>query len=92
MIDAAAALLAAPAADGGGMTVAQLLTTLVAVIVATKLLAALAQRLGQPAVLGELIAGILLGGSALRLLDPAAPVIHALAELGVLVLLFEIME
>lgn len=89
MIDAIA-LLAAPAAERGAVTITQLLATLVAVIVATKLLGALAQRLGQPAVLGELIAGILLGGSALRLLDPSAPVIHALAELGVLVLLFEI--
>lgn len=86
----AIALLAAPAADGGAMTIAQLLLALVAVIVATKLLGAVAQRLGQPAVLGELVAGILLGGSVLGLLDPTAPVVHALAELGVLVLLFEI--
>src|SRR5215212_4399733 len=67
-----------------------LLLTLVAVIVATKLLGELAQRVGQPAVLGELVAGIVLGGSALGLLDPADPVIGALSELGVLVLLFEI--
>jgi Kef-type K+ transport system membrane component KefB len=46
--------------------------------------------LGQPAVLGELIAGVLLGKSVLGLLDPADPVIAALSELGVIVLLFEI--
>ena len=67
-----------------------LLITLVAVIVATKLLGELAQRLGQPTVLGELLAGILLGASVLGLLDPASPVIHALSEIGVLILLFEI--
>ncbi len=67
-----------------------LLGTLVALLVATKLLGALAQRFGQPAVLGELVAGVLLGGSLLGVLDPTEPVLHALSELGVLVLLFEI--
>ena len=68
----------------------ELLGKLVAIIVATKLLGDLAQRIGQPAVLGELIAGILLGASVLGLIKPDDPVVHALAEIGVLVLLFEI--
>ena len=68
----------------------QLLLVLAALLATTKLLGALAQRVGQPAVLGELLAGVLLGGSVLGLLDPTDPVIHALAELGVIVLLFEI--
>ena len=67
-----------------------LLATLVAIILATKLLGALAQRLGQPSVLGELLAGVVLGGSVLGVIDPHSPVIFALAELGVLILLFEI--
>jgi Kef-type K+ transport system membrane component KefB len=67
-----------------------LLITLVAIIVATKLLGELAQRLGQPTVLGELLAGVILGASVLGVLDPQSPVIHALSEIGVLVLLFEI--
>jgi len=67
-----------------------LLLVMAALLVTAKLLGALAQRLGQPAVLGELVAGVLLGGSVLGLLDPADPVIRALAELGVIVLLFEI--
>ena len=67
-----------------------LLGALVATLVAAKALGALAQRLGQPSVLGELIAGIILGGSVLRVLDPGNPAIHALSEIGVLVLLFEI--
>lgn len=67
-----------------------LLIALVAVIVTTKLLGELAQWLGQPTVLGELMAGVLLGASVLGVLHPRDPVIHALAEIGVLVLLFEI--
>ena len=67
-----------------------LLISLVALLVATKLLAALAQRFRQPAVVGELIAGVILGGSVLGIVDPNDPVIHSIAELGVLVLLFEI--
>ena len=44
-----------------------LLVVLIAVLVGTKLLGALAQRAGQPAVLGELVAGVLLGGSVIGL-------------------------
>lgn len=69
---------------------APLLLSLVAVLLSTKFLGALANRLGMPAVLGELTAGVLLGVSLLGILDPHEPVIHALSELGVLILLFEI--
>ncbi|MFL5562896.1 MAG: cation:proton antiporter [Gemmatimonadaceae bacterium] len=67
-----------------------LLGALVATLVAAKALGAIAQRLGQPSVLGELIAGIILGSSVFGILDPQMPAIHALSEIGVLVLLFEI--
>src|SRR4051794_14762953 len=67
-----------------------LLAVLVAVIVATKVLGEVAQRIGQPSVLGELVAGVVLGRSVLGLFDPADPVIAAMAEIGVMVLLFEI--
>lgn len=82
------AMFAAPAS--GGPDVAGLLLTLAAVLAATKIVGALARRVGQPAVLGELVAGILLGGSVLGVLDPAEPVLKTLAELGVLILLFEV--
>lgn len=68
----------------------ELMASLVAVIIATKVLGGLSQKIGQPAVLGELVAGILLGASVFALLDPSAPAIAALAEIGVIVLLFEI--
>lgn len=69
--------------------VASLLGALVAIFIATKILGELAQRVGQPAVLGELIAGVLLGTSALRIVNPSDPVLSALAQIGVIVLLFE---
>lgn len=68
----------------------EILGALVAIIVATKLFGELAQRVGQPAVLGELIAGVVLGGSVLGVLSPTSEVLQTFAELGVLVLLFEI--
>lgn len=78
------------AAAGGNTEFEHLLLVLVAIIVATKLLGALAQKIGQPAVLGELVAGVLLGGSLLGILEPTDAVVHALSELGVLILLFQI--
>ncbi len=67
-----------------------LLAALVALLLTAKLLGVLSQRIGQPAVVGELLAGVILGKSVLGVLDPSDPVIVAFAELGVLVLLFEI--
>lgn len=67
-----------------------LLFVLAAVILATKLLGEVAQRFGRPAVLGELVAGVLLGASVLGIYDPHSPVLQAFAQLGVLVLLFQI--
>lgn len=65
---------------------------LAAMLVAAKLLGELAERLGQPAVLGELIAGVLLGGvlGIVPTEGPAGEIVHVLAELGVVLLLFEI--
>ncbi len=81
------------AAGAGGHSIAGFLLTLAAILLAAKLFGELAERIGQPAVLGELLAGVLLGSSALGLIPatgPTAEIITILAELGVLVLLFEI--
>lgn len=81
--------IAAAAAEGGsGYTIPQLLLVLAAVFAATKLFGEIAVRFKQPAVLGEIIAGVVLGGSVLGWLNPQDPVIHALSEIGVIVLLF----
>src|SRR5262245_38359171 len=78
------------------LDVPQVLGVLTLLLVAARLLGALARRLGQPAVLGELLAGVLAGGSVLGLVDPNNPAdpraeaLHLLAEIGVVILLFEI--
>jgi Kef-type K+ transport system membrane component KefB len=68
----------------------QFLGLLVLILGAAKLCGALAQRFGQAAVLGELVAGVLLGSSVAGLVDPKHEVLYVLAELGVAILLFEI--
>jgi len=72
----------------GGPGVARLFVVIAAVFVAAKVFGEVAIRLRQPAVLGEIIAGVLLGRSLLGLVDPADPVIAAMAQIGVVVLLF----
>src|SRR5207247_5738002 len=72
------------------LNVAQFVGLLVMLLGTAKALGALAQRIGQPAVLGELVAGVVLGRSVLGLVDPQADVLHLFAELGVIILLFEI--
>jgi Kef-type K+ transport system membrane component KefB len=59
------------------------------VLFLTRALGALFTRIGQPAVLGAILAGMILGGSLLGVLDPRDPIIHALSQAGVLVLIFE---
>lgn len=74
----------------GHLDVPQYLGLLVIMLGAAKLFGALAQRVGQPAVLGELLAGVTLGTSVLGLVNPKQETLHLLAELGVVILLFEI--
>jgi Kef-type K+ transport system membrane component KefB len=75
------------------LSIPPLFFVLATMLVAAKLLGELAERVGQPAVLGELVAGMLLGGSVLGVVPvggSAAEVVHVFAELGVVLLLFEI--
>jgi len=72
------------------LNVPQVLGLMAIMLAAAKLGGALTQAIKQPAVLGELAAGVLLGTSAAGLVDPRQEVIHLLAELGVVILLFEI--
>jgi len=78
------------AAEEGAMGVPDFLFLLVAILVAAKVLGELAERIGQPAVLGELVAGVLLGASLLGIVDPRVEIVHLLAEVGVVLLLFQI--
>jgi Kef-type K+ transport system membrane component KefB len=84
--------------------VAPLLLALIVILAAAKLGSELFEKLGQPAVLGELLAGVSLG--SLVLIDPSwtffeplraavlvedwAVVVDSLARLGVIILLFEV--
>jgi Kef-type K+ transport system membrane component KefB len=63
---------------------------LAVMLAAAKLLGAAAQRIGQPAVLGELVAGVVLGGSVMGLADPNSDTLYLFAEIGVIILLLEI--
>lgn len=68
----------------------EFLRMLVAVLLVARLGGAIAQRVGQPAVLGELVSGVIAGPSLFGWIDPHVQVLHVLAELGVLLLLFAI--
>jgi Kef-type K+ transport system membrane component KefB len=71
------------------MDLTHLLITLILIFVGAKVFGELANRLGQPTVLGELAAGVILGVGGLRLVDPHANVFILLADIGVIILLFE---
>lgn len=81
---------AAAAAADGAMNAPEFLFVLIAILLSAKLFGELAERFGQPAVLGELVAGVIVGGSVLGLVDPSVTIIHLLAEVGVVLLLFQI--
>ncbi len=74
--------------------VVQLLGILFAMFVAARVLGRAVERVGQPGVIGEIAAGILLGPSALSIVNPASPdyglALEALAEIGIVVLLFSV--
>jgi Kef-type K+ transport system membrane component KefB len=83
--------LAAGAHAGHG----RILLALAFVLVGARLLGALVERVGQPAVLGELLFGVLLGNLALLGGPSLAPLeanetFAILAELGAILLLFEV--
>ncbi len=64
-----------------------LLLPLVGILLAARLAGAFARRIGLPAVLGELLAGLILGPSFFGLIRPDA-LLGGVADLGVLVLMF----
>jgi Kef-type K+ transport system membrane component KefB len=73
----------------------QLLIVLVIILVAAKAAGLLAVQLGQPAVLGELVAGVILGPTAIDLFDlrfvtdaHLEETVLLLGELGVIFLMF----
>ncbi|WP_310550725.1 cation:proton antiporter [Paenibacillus glufosinatiresistens] len=65
----------------------EMILTLLLIIFFTKIAGHVSVRLGQPAVLGELIVGIVLGPAALGWIE-SGEFIHELSEIGVLLLMF----
>lgn len=83
--------MTAPGADSAGSIPhgAELLLGLFLMFAAAKLMAELFERMKQPAVVGEILAGVLIGPSVLGWMAPNA-ITHTLAELGVIFLLFAV--
>lgn len=87
-------MLAAQEHGTGGHAAPTTILWIALILIAAKL-GGVVERFGQPPVLGELLAGVVLGNLALAGIDffePAAtdPILAFLAELGVIVLLFQI--
>ncbi|ANN17027.1 potassium transporter [Amycolatopsis orientalis] len=88
----------ATAAPGGADPYPRLLVALPVILAACHLAGLAARRLGQPAVIGEIIAGVLLGPSLLGLLWPAGfawlfpgnvvSIINVLAQLGLIFFMY----
>jgi Kef-type K+ transport system membrane component KefB len=78
------------AAPDTGISVERFLLLLAVILISAKILGELAERIGQPAVIGEMVAGVLLGPSVVGLVDPTLPSLHLIAEIGVVLLLFGI--
>lgn len=81
--------------EGGEHLITRLFLVLALMLVVGKFSGELFERIGQPAVLGELLAGVLLGSSVLGIIptgmgDPLTEIIKIFAEIGVVILLFEI--
>lgn len=66
-----------------------ILLQIAAILVAGRVFAEVAARLNTPRVIGEMAAGIVLGPSLLALIEPN-DVIRLLAEIGIILLLFEV--
>lgn len=68
---------------------AGVLFALFIMLISAKLLAELFERLKQPAVVGEILAGVLIGPSVLGLIEPSN-ILDIIAEIGVIFLLFNV--
>lgn len=72
------------------MDIAHILRDILVVLVAAKVAAEVAERIGIPAVVGEIVAGMLVGPSLLGFVGATDDVLRTLGELGVILLLLEV--
>src|SRR3954452_12123514 len=78
-----------PAFFTADAAVVHLPLTLLLVFGAAKLMAELFEKIGQPGIVGEILAGVVLGPSVLHWVQPDQ-VLGAIAQLGVMFLLFRV--
>jgi len=71
------------------LSASEILLDLLVILVAAKAVAEVAERVGLPAVAGEMVAGLLVGPSLLGLVEPG-PVLTVLGELGIVLLLLDV--
>jgi len=78
------------AASGAGtLDLGRVLLELALILAAAKLIGELAEKIGTPAVLGEILAGVLIGPSVLGLVEPSDS-LFLIAELGAILLLMQV--
>lgn len=81
--------------ESSHLSIEQFFIALALILIFSKIFGELAERIKQPSVLGELVAGVILGGSVLAVVPSVSGMVgydtfHLLAEVGVAILLFEI--
>lgn len=69
--------------------IVRILAELLVILLSAKLFGEVAERLGQPAVLGELIGGVVLGTGVFSFFHLNDPALALMSEIGVILLLFE---
>ncbi|MEZ5204486.1 MAG: cation:proton antiporter [Acidimicrobiales bacterium] len=72
------------------MDTSSILIDLLVVLVAAKAAAEVSERIGVPAVVGEILAGLLVGPSILGWVGHEDEVLHVLGEIGVILLLLDV--
>jgi Kef-type K+ transport system membrane component KefB len=75
--------------DNGQMATHTIFLNIVIILLAARLFAEIASRINIPPVVGELLAGVVLGPSLLGWIEPDQ-ILHLLAEIGIILLLFEV--
>jgi Kef-type K+ transport system membrane component KefB/predicted amino acid-binding ACT domain protein len=72
------------------MSTSEILLDLLIVLIAAKAAAEISERIGIPAVVGEILAGIVVGPSLLGFVGRDGEVLHLLGEIGVILLLLDV--
>ncbi|MTA93602.1 MAG: cation:proton antiporter, partial [Actinobacteria bacterium] len=77
-------MISALLAAGGSLDYGAIFLDLALILIIAKAAAEVSERVGVPAVIGEIVAGIMIGPSLLGLVEPS-DAIRVLAEVGVII-------